>query len=70
MSDSAGIDQDITAKVTEMMNLLGQYACGTEKGDVIRWALTYFFDRDDMIGDNLPVLGLIDDKMVVDMALT
>ena len=35
-----------------------------------RWALTYFFDDQDLIFDEMPVLGLVDDLIVVDKALS
>lgn len=35
-----------------------------------RWALTYFFDDQDLVFDEMPVLGLVDDMIVLDKALS
>lgn len=36
---------------------------------ICQWALTYFFDDKEVIHDNLPVFGTVDDLMVADVAL-
>lgn len=40
-----------------------------ESRDIARWALTYLFDDQDLIHDDIPGLGLVDDLYVVDCAL-
>lgn len=40
-----------------------------EKKNIARWALTYLFDDEDVIHDNIPGLGFADDIFVIDKAL-
>ncbi len=40
-----------------------------EKKNIARWALTYLFDDEDVIHDNIPGLGFSDDIFVIDKAL-
>ena len=40
-----------------------------KKKEIAQWALTYFFDEGDVISDNVPGLGLVDDALVIDNAL-
>ena len=34
-----------------------------------QWALTYFFDEEDLINDNIPGIGYIDDMIIIDYAI-
>lgn len=56
--------------VDTLMDALRSHPRGTEKGDVARWALTYLFDDEDIIADDLPILGLVDDKIVISIAVS
>jgi uncharacterized membrane protein YkvA (DUF1232 family) len=41
----------------------------SDRRDIVQWALTYLFDDQDVIHDDVVGLGLIDDMMVIDCAL-
>lgn len=42
---------------------------GPVKKRVAQWALTYLFDDEDLMHDNIPGLGLVDDMLVIDYAI-
>ena len=39
------------------------------KREIAQWALTYLFDDEDLIHDNIQGLGLVDDMLVLDKAI-
>ena len=55
-------------KLTELYSILKDDA-NAEKKVLAQWALTYFFDDEDVIHDNISSFGLIDDMAVLDYAI-
>ena len=41
----------------------------TEKKSIAQWALSYLFDEQDLIHDDIKGIGLVDDETVIDYAL-
>lgn len=67
-NNNANSNTKIDTMVALLINRLSDYPQNSEKGEMIRWALTYFFDDKDLIDDNIPVMGYIDDMVILDMA--
>lgn len=55
-------------KVTKLYSIL-KNANDDEEKQVAHWALTYFFDDQDIIHDDIKGIGFIDDMIVIDSAL-
>ena len=55
-------------KVNNLYSLLKSNV-SPEKQRIIRWALTYFFDDEDVIHDTIEGVGLVDDALVIDYAM-
>ena len=61
-------NSQIKEKLTELYSVLKK-GDNTDNKMIAQWALTYFFDDEDVIHDRIPGLGLIDDMIVIDYAL-
>ena len=61
-------DLQIKNKLIDLYSIL-KNDTNAEKKVLAQWALTYFFDEEDIIHDDIAVLGLVDDSMVIDFAL-
>ena len=60
--------EDIMATIKEQATFLLPFA--TEKNnEIAQWALTYLFDEEDLIFDNISLLGCQDDWIVLDAAI-
>ncbi len=72
--DSEWISSPMRLKLRSKINNLYSIMISPESRNkhkrASRWALTYFFDDQDLIFDEMPVLGLVDDLIVVDKALS
>lgn len=55
-------------KLSELYSILKDDT-NTENKLIAQWALTYFFDDEDVIHDNISGLGLVDDLTVIDYAI-
>lgn len=68
-----GIDENsVYFQMKEKIEFLYSIFISNENPDrkrLAQWALTYFFDEEDIIHDDMPALGLIDDMMVIDYAI-
>ena len=60
--------EDIMATIKQQATFLLPFA--TEKNnEIAQWALTYLFDEEDLIFDNISLLGCQDDWIVLDAAI-
>ena len=60
--------EDIIATIKEQAAFLLPFA--TEKNnEIAQWALTYLFDEEDLIFDNISLLGCQDDWIILDVAI-
>ena len=55
-------------KLSELYSILKDDT-NAEKKLIAQWALTYFFDDEDVVHDNISGLGLVDDLTVIDYAI-
>ena len=55
-------------KITELYTILKNDP-DEERKKIAQWALTYFFDDQDIIHDDIKGLGYVDDLIVIDRAL-
>ena len=53
----------------EALYTLMKNAPDLEKRRIAQWALTYFFDDQDLIHDDIPGVGLLDDIVILEQAL-
>ena len=53
----------------EALYALMKNAPDLEKRRIAQWALTYFFDDQDLIHDDIPGMGLLDDIVILEQAL-
>lgn len=58
----------LRAKVDELYHMLKNDVDANNRR-IAQWALTYFFDEQDVIHDDIVGLGLVDDMTVIDYAL-
>lgn len=40
-----------------------------DRKEIAQWALTYLFDEEDLIHDDIPGIGYVDDLVVLDYAI-
>lgn len=59
---------DIKEKVARLQSAM-QNTDKAEKSQVAQWALTYMFSGKGLVSNNLPILGRVDDMLVIDKAL-
>ena len=59
---------DLKEKVVKLYSFIPDDA-DPDAQNIARWALTYFFDDEDLIHDDLTGLGWVDDRMVIDYAM-
>jgi uncharacterized membrane protein YkvA (DUF1232 family) len=65
-------DDSLNSQMNEKMSMLYSVMKNDEDPDnrkLAQWALTYFFDDQDLIHDDISGIGLVDDMTVVDYAL-
>ena len=55
-------------KITALYSVL-KIDSNPDRKRLAQWALTYFFDDEDIIHDNVNGLGLVDDETVIDYAI-
>ena len=61
-------NSQIKAKITELYTILKNDP-DEERKKIAQWTLTYFFDDQDIIHDDIKGLGYVDDLIVIDRAL-
>lgn len=59
---------DFKEKVTRLQSAM-QNTAKADKSQVAQWALTYLFSGKGLVSNDLPILGRVDDLLVVDKAL-
>jgi uncharacterized membrane protein YkvA (DUF1232 family) len=64
----AGENAELKERVMRLYSVMKTTADSKDKS-IAMWALTYFFDDQDLIHDDIPGLGLVDDMLVMDQAL-
>lgn len=67
-SSDIGENAEMKERVMRLYSVMKSTADSEEKS-LAMWALTYFFDDQDLIHDGIPGLGLVDDMLVMDQAL-
>ena len=61
-------NSQIKAKITELYTIMKNDP-DEDRKKIAHWALTYFFDDQDIIHDDIKGLGYVDDLIVIDRAL-
>ena len=61
-------NEDMKQKADQLFYLF-THERDEDRKRVCQWALTYFFDDEEVIHDKLPVFGTVDDLVVADIAL-
>ena len=71
VSDSSEepFDTQIKEKVTTLYNIF-KNDDNPDRQRLAQWALTYFFDDEDIIHDDVSGLGLVDDLTIIDYAIS
>lgn len=67
-TSDTGENAELKERVMRLYSVMKTTA-DSEKKSIAMWALTYFFDDQDLIHDDIPGLGLVDDMLVMDQAL-
>lgn len=59
---------ELKEKATILYSILKNDA-DTDRRELAQWALTYLFDEEDLIHDDIPGIGYVDDLVVLDYAI-
>lgn len=66
------LEDDSYLQVKEKLTVLHRILnndMGSDRQRIAQWALTYFFDDEDVIHDDVPGIGLVDDITILDYAI-
>lgn len=59
---------ELKEKVSSLYSIL-KHDSNSDRKQLAQWALTYFFDDEDLIHDEIAGIGFVDDMIVMDYAI-